>query len=227
MSARAEPAILHRSNHLVVIDKPAGLPCHAGPGGGASVEDWFPAWRRGAAGPWLVHRLDADTAGCLAIARRKTTLVLLQRAFAARRVAKRYWAIVDSVPLGAAGTIDLALARRNAPGGWRIAPDPRGEPAVTDWRVLAVGQGRALLELGPRTGRTHQLRVHCAAIGHPIVGDSLYGTPGEGLCLLARHLVLPLDPQLAVTAGVPPHMRAAAAASALDFPEPVEERLAE
>lgn len=222
-----EPAILHWSNHLVVIDKPAGLPCHPGRRGGPSVEDWFPAWRRGSDGPWLVHRLDADTAGCLAIARRKTTLVALQRAFAARRVTKNYWAIVETVPVEPAGTISLALARRSEPGGWRIVPDTRGEPAVTDWRVLAKGQGRALIELHPRTGRTHQLRVHCAAMGHPIVGDSVYGKAGNGLCLLARSIVLPLDPPVAVTAAVPQHMHVVACASALDFPETFEKRPAE
>lgn len=223
----SEPRILHHSTHLIVIDKPAGLPSHAGRGGGPSVEDWFPRWRRGADGPWLVHRLDADTSGCLAIARRKTTLVTLQRAFAARRVGKTYWAIVEGVPAAPHGTIELPLARRATQGGWRIAPDPRGDPAITDWRRLTAGQGRALLELRPRTGRTHQLRVHCAESGFPIVGDPLYGAAADGLCLLARALALPLDPGLTITAAPPAHMLAAARASALDLAQVVEEAAAE
>ncbi len=222
-----DPVILFHSTHLVVIDKPAGLPSHGGRGGGPSVEDWFPRWRRGADGPWLVHRLDADTAGCLAIARRKTTLVALQRAFAQRRVGKTYWAIVEGVPAAAQGTIELALARRTGPGGWRVVADPRGDPAITDWRCLAAGQGRALLELRPRTGRTHQLRVHCAESGFPIAGDPLYGAEGGGMCLLARALALPLVPPVAVTAALPAHMRAAADASALDLAQLVEESPAE
>lgn len=206
----SEPAVLHRSNHLVVIDKPAFLPCHPVRAGGPSVEDWFARWRRGADGPWLAHRLDADTAGCLAIARRKTTLVALQRAFAGRRVEKLYWAIVDGVPEAQAGRIDLPLARREINGRWRMIPAPGGDSATTDWNLLAAGQGRCLLALRPLTGRTHQIRAHCAALGHPVTGDPVYGTAGDGLCLLARSLVLPLDPPVAVTAAVPAHMRAAA-----------------
>lgn len=200
------PPVLFQSNHLIVIDKPAGLPCHAGPRGGVSVEDFFGGWRRGADGPWLVHRLDADTAGCLAIARRKTTLIALQRAFAERLVGKRYWAVVRGVPAKASGTIALELAKRNGRGGWRVVVDPAGEAAITDFRVLASSGDRALLELVPRTGRTHQLRVHCATMGHPIWGDALYGVPDAGLCLLARSLVLPLDPAVTATASIPPHM---------------------
>lgn len=223
----AVPAILFRSNHLLVIDKPAGLPCHAGPRGGASVEDWFPLWRRGQDGPWLAHRLDADTAGCLAIARRKSTLLLLQRAFAERLVTKIYWAVVEGVPDKAAGTIALALAKRNEKSGWQIVADPSGDPAATDWRVLARSEKRALLELRPRTGRTHQLRVHCAALGHPIIGDPLYGTAGGGQCLLAQRLVLPLDPHVETVASVPPHMRAVLPGGAFDEFEATQKVTAE
>lgn len=200
------PPILYQSNHLLIIDKPAGLACHAGPGGGASVEDFFPGWRRGHDGPWLVHRLDADTAGCLAIARRKTMLVTLQNAFAEHRVGKVYWAVVEGEVTGDAGTCGLAIAKRNTVAGWRMVTDPRGEAAVTDWRVLGRGLGLTWLELAPRTGRTHQIRVHCLAMGHPVVGDAVYGVAGDGLCLLARRLVLPLVPEVAVEALVPAWM---------------------
>lgn len=221
------PRILYQSNHLIVIDKPAGLACHAGPRGGPSVEDWFHGWRRGADGPWLAHRLDADTAGCLAIARRKTTLIALQRAFADRRVEKHYWAVVQGAPATGSGTVELPLAKRNMPQSWRMVVDKHGEAAFTAWRVLACSADSALLELTPKTGRTHQLRVHCAAIGHPIKGDPIYGTAADGLCLLARRLRLPLDPEVKVVAPVPPHIIAASSGFAFDFPEAVEKIPAE
>ncbi|MDD2876242.1 MAG: RNA pseudouridine synthase [Acidiphilium sp.] len=203
------PPILYQSTRLLIIDKPAGLACHAGPHSGASVEDFFPYWRRGHDGPWLAHRLDTDTAGCLAIARRKTTLIALQAAFAAHTVQKTYWAVVRGVPHDSAGTITTPLSKQTDPSGWRMVANSRGLPAVTDWHVLARGSGRALLELTPGTGRTHQLRVHCAGMGHPIIGDPVYGTAAEGLCLLARRLVLPLDPRVEVEASMPAHIRRA------------------
>lgn len=192
--AGSVPDILFQSTHLLIINKPAGLPCHAGkPVAGPSVEDFFPLWRRGHDGPWLAHRLDADTAGCLMVARRKTALLAIQLGFRTGSVRKTYAAIVRGVPDTAAGVIEAPLAKRNDVTGWRMVVDPAGQPARTLWRVLAVGAGRALLELQPQTGRTHQLRVHCAAIGHPIVGDPVYGDGIGGLSLLARQLDLVLD----------------------------------
>jgi tRNA pseudouridine32 synthase/23S rRNA pseudouridine746 synthase len=214
------PPILYQSNHLLIIDKPAGLACHAGPRVSASVEDFFPHWRRGHDGPWLAHRLDADTAGCLAIARRKTTLIALQSAFAAHTVRKTYWAVVRGVPRASTGTITLALRKQTTSAGWRMIADPNGQPAITDWNTLATHNGRALLELAPRTGRTHQLRVHCASLGHPIIGDALYGTPAHGLCLLARRLELPLPPGIIAIAAIPAHLRAALSGVDLDRLEP-------
>ncbi|WP_319613212.1 RluA family pseudouridine synthase [Acidiphilium acidophilum] len=214
------PPILYQSTHLLIIDKPAGLACHAGPRGGSSVEDFFPQWRRGHDGPWLAHRLDADTAGCLAIARRKTTLIALQKAFAAHAVRKIYWAVVQGVPKASGGTIAVPLRKQTDPTGWRMVGGPGGQPAVTDWRVIAAAQGRAVLELSPRTGRTHQLRVHCAGMGHPIIGDPVYGKAGRGLCLLARRLMLPLDPLVTAVAAVPDHMRAALSGVDFDRLEP-------
>lgn len=201
------PEILFQSNHLLVIDKPAGLPVHAGPRGGTSVEDFFPLWRRGHDGPWLAHRLDADTAGCLVIARRKSTLIRLQLAFSEGAVRKIYWAVVRGVPAAAAGVIDLKLEKHSAREGWRMAAGA-GKPSRTVWRRLGAGRGLAWLELEPRTGRTHQLRAHCAAIGHPIIGDAVYGGEKPPLMLMARSIALPLDPPVSVTAPVPAHMRA-------------------
>ena len=212
------PPILFQDSRFVVIDKPAGLPVHAGPGGGACVEDSFPLLSRRRDGPWLAHRLDADTAGCLVIALRRAALHAAQAAFAAGTVRKTYWAVVQGGPAEASGTIDAPLAKRTAREGWRMVVDAAGAAAVTDWRVCGRAAGLAWLALHPRTGRTHQVRVHCAALGCPILGDPVYGeagAPGRAgarLHLLARAIHLPLEPPVDATAPPPGHMGTALAA---------------
>lgn len=209
--------VLYQDRHVVIVNKPAGLPVHAGPRTGLCVEDWFPQLSRRADGPWLVHRLDADTAGCLAIALRKQPLLAMQQAFANHTARKTYWAIVRNGPTEEKGRIDLPLVRENTPSGWHMRPDPAPKPAnaaknaaTTLWRVLGRGKGLCWLELTLLSGRTHQARVHCAAMGWPIVGDALYGkADAHGLHLLAQGLSLPLDPTITVTAPPPPSMHAA------------------
>jgi tRNA pseudouridine32 synthase/23S rRNA pseudouridine746 synthase len=200
--------ILLATPHFVVLNKPAGLPVHPGPAGGPSVEDWFPLLSRRSDGPWLAHRLDADTAGCLVIALRKTALLAAQAEFAAGRAQKTYWAVVAGGPDDDSGTIDARLLKQSAPRGWRMAVDPAGQPALTRWRVLGRSAAHTWLELTPRTGRTHQIRVHCAHAGWPILGDPLYGS-GSGLHLLARSIRLALAPPLSATAPPPPAMQPA------------------
>ncbi len=192
-----------------MIDKPAGLPVHPGPAGGPSVEDWFPQLSKRRDGPWLAHRLDADTAGCLVIALRKAALVVAQAAFAAGQARKTYWAVVRGVVATETGTIDRPLLRRTSPDGWRIVVDSRGQAAVTDWRVMGRGDGLTWLELRPRTGRTHQIRVHCAELGCPILGDARYGGGGGPMHLLARSIRLTLDPPVEALAEPPDAMRRA------------------
>lgn len=205
--------ILFRDARFVVLDKPAGLAVHAGPRGGPSVEDWFPALSRRRDGPWLAHRLDADTAGCLVVALRRAALLDAQRAFAAGLARKTYWAVVRGAPPADAGIMDAPLAKRSTPSGWRMVADPAGQPAATEWCVKGRGDGLAWLELHPRTGRTHQVRVHCAQLGCPVLGDPIYGGGGTGMLhLLARAITLPLAPPLEAVAPVPAHMRAAMAA---------------
>ncbi|MGI3777279.1 MAG: RluA family pseudouridine synthase [Janthinobacterium lividum] len=200
------PPILFQDRRFVVLDKPAGLPAHPGPRGGPSAEDWFPALSRRRDGPWLAHRLDADTSGCLVVALRKTALLEAQACFAAGRANKTYWAVVAGTPAADEGTLTTRLLKRSTPAGWRMAADPNGAEARTRWRVMKRGENWTWLELRPETGRTHQIRVHCAELGCPILGDPVYGT-GEGrLQLLARTIRLPLDPPLEATAPVPPHM---------------------
>ncbi len=205
----AEPSILFQDQRFVVLNKPAGLAVHAGSAGGPSVEDWFPLLSRRKDGPWLAHRLDTDTAGCLVVALRKAALLAAQAEFASGRARKTYWALVRGQPVGDHGTIDAPLIRRSTREGWHIAVDPNGQRASTDWRVMGRGRDTTWLELRPRTGRTHQIRVHCAAMGFPILGDDRYGGGSGALHLLARAIDLPLMPPLSALAEPPPHMRRA------------------
>jgi tRNA pseudouridine32 synthase/23S rRNA pseudouridine746 synthase len=203
----ATPTILFQDQRFVVLDKPAGLPVHAGPSGGRSVEDWFTALSRRKDGPWLAHRLDADTAGCLVIALRRAPLIAAQAAFASGSVRKTYWAVVRGEVPADSGTVTAGLRRVTSPSGWRmIVDDASGQPATTVWQVLGRGSGMSWLQLTPKTGRTHQIRVHCATLGAPIIGDARYGPSGSCLHLLARAIHLPLDPPIEATAPPPPHM---------------------
>lgn len=199
--------VLYADLHFVVLNKPAGLAVHPGPKGGPSVEDCFAQLSRRKDGPWLAHRLDADTAGCLLVALRKTPLLEAQAAFAEGRVRKTYWAVVEGGPAADSGVIYSPLAKISDKSGWRMRADPRGQAAITGWRVLGRGEGCTWLELKPKTGRTHQLRVHCADAGWPILGDPLYGTPGPGLHLLSR--ALELNETVKATAAPPTTMQAA------------------
>jgi RluA family pseudouridine synthase len=208
--------LLLRTESVLILDKPAGLPVHATRPGVPSLHAWLPALRLGKRyDPQPAHRLDADTAGCLALGRTRPALAALGRLFAERQVVKTYWAVVRGTPMADAGTIDAPIAKTStARTGWRMVVRADGQPAQTGWRLLGRGDGIAWLELTPETGRTHQLRLHCAYAGWPILGDPLYGTgAGSGrLHLLARHLRLPLAPALAATAAPPPHMHVALAA---------------
>ena len=193
----------------MVLDKPAGLAVSAR--SGESLERWLPALRLGKRrDPQPAHRLDADTAGCLVLGRTAPMLARLNALFAERRVGKIYWAVLRGELPDKQGSIDAPLRKvSSAARGWRMETHPTGDPARTAWRVLGRGQGLSWVELRPETGRTHQLRVHCASLGTPILGDALYGTGAGKLHLLARQIALPLDQPLQVTAPVPDHMRAA------------------
>ena len=168
--------LLYRDGLMLVFDKPAGVAVHAGPKGGASLEDDFDALRFGLPRrPALAHRLDRDTAGCLVLGRHHKALETLGLLFKQGKIAKTYWAIVAGAPEGEEGTIDLPLGRLDDKIGWWMKVDPKGQKALTLWRVRGRGTWRgapiAWLELEPQTGRTHQLRVHCASQGWPIFGD--------------------------------------------------------
>jgi tRNA pseudouridine32 synthase / 23S rRNA pseudouridine746 synthase len=207
--------LLYRDGLMLVIDKPAGFAVHKGPKGGESLEDYFGALRFGLPrAPALAHRLDRDTSGCLVLGRHRKALAELGRLFKAGKVGKTYWAVVEGSPAEDEGRIDLPLGRKDATRGWWMKHDPQGQPAATTWKVMGRAGPLTWLALEPLTGRTHQLRVHCAAKGWPIVGDSIYGTApragGPALHLHSREIVVPLYKNRApiqVSAPVPLHMQ--------------------
>ena len=183
--------ILYEDGEALVIDKPGGLPMDRPRAGGASLDDHLGDLRLGFQRPPVpVHRLDADTSGCLLLARNPKALKRFAAAFEARQVTKRYLGILAGIPADKEGTIELALSKiSSAAEGWRMIPARKGKPALTEWRVVAESEGRALVEFRPVTGRTHQLRVHSASgIGIPLLGDPVYGD-GKGAWRTMLHAV--------------------------------------
>ena len=167
------PFLLHADPHCIVVDKPAGLP--AVPGRPQALQDC--ALSRVSAvhaDARVVHRLDMATSGLLLFARGQAAQRALSRAFEQRRVRKRYVAVVHGEMRTPAGEIGLPIGAHWPDRPRRHVDHGKGQAALTRYRVLAVEDGRSRVELEPVTGRTHQLRVHLAAIGHPILGDALY-----------------------------------------------------
>jgi 23S rRNA pseudouridine1911/1915/1917 synthase len=177
-------AIPYEDDHLLVVDKPAGLVVHPAAGNreGTLVNALLHhcAGRLsgigGVARPGIVHRIDKDTSGLLVVAKTDVAHEGLARQFAAHSIDRRYLAIVNGVPKAAAGTVDAPLARSSYDRKKiAIVEGGRGKRAVTHWQRLKVLKDAALVECRLETGRTHQVRVHMASIGHPLLGDPVYG----------------------------------------------------
>jgi len=180
--------VVFEDEHLLVVDKPAGLVVHpaAGNRDGTLVNALLHhcggslSGIGGVARPGIVHRIDKDTSGLLVVAKTDGAHEGLARQFAAHSIERRYLAIVSGVPRTADGTVDAPLAR-SAANRKKIAivAGGRGKRAVTHWRRVSVLRDAALVECRLETGRTHQVRVHMASIGHPLVGDPVYGRAGK------------------------------------------------
>ena len=178
---RGELRILFEDSELLVLDKPAGLAVHPGAGRATGTlahyvlgHDATIAGVGGPGRPGIVHRLDLGTSGALVIAKTPEAYRALSEAFAGREVDKRYLAIVHGAPKLAAGTIEAPIGRHPI-HRQEMAVVPRGRPARTDYRTLAAASGLSLLAFHLHTGRTHQIRVHAKHLGHPLVGDPVYG----------------------------------------------------
>jgi 23S rRNA pseudouridine955/2504/2580 synthase len=232
-------AVLHRDEAVIILNKPPGLAVQGGTATERHVDGLLDGLRFGnPERPRLVHRLDKETSGILVIARTAAAAAFLTRAFREKTTRKAYWATVVGVPKLPQGRIDLPLAKMPGSGGERVRPDREaGRRAVTYYRVIdSAGTQASWLALMPVTGRTHQLRAHCAAIGTPILGDAKYGesaahlagVPGSRrLHLHARSLSIPhpLGGTLSLTAPLPPHMERTW--EFFGFPDEVEDPFAE
>ena len=215
--ALAEAMVIHRDKSALVLDKPPGLATQGGTKTDSHVDGLLGALQGDAAvRPKLVHRLDKDTSGALLVARTPRAAAWFAKAFSNRSARKTYWAIVVGVPDIAQGEIDLPLAKQPGSGGEKMHVDEKGLPSKSRYRVIErAGNSAAWVELQPLTGRTHQLRVHMAAIGHPIVGDGKYGGKGAFLTgTISRKLHLhsrrlridhPDGGAIDISAPLPPH----------------------
>lgn len=221
--------VLHEDAHVLALNKPAGLSSQGGRIQAHTLDDLLWAFMRSnGKRPELVHRLDRDTSGVILAAKTKPAAGFLGKALQARKLDKIYLALVAAAPEPRSGTIDAPLLRqeigRESYMRVAAADAPGAQPSLSRYRTLAASDEGALVELEPRTGRMHQLRVHMASIGRPLVGDARYGgaltfagRPAPRLMLHAARLTFPHPDggRLTVEAPLPADFAALAEAAGL------------
>ena len=201
--AYAKSLVIYEDEDVLALNKPSGLAVQGGTKTTRHIDGLLSAWGEGLERPRLVHRLDRDTSGVLVLGKSPAAAAKLAGAFAKRRTQKIYWALVAGLPKPGEGVLDLPLAKKGVGDREMMVPadpkDPRAESAETEFVTLARAADKvAWMALWPHTGRTHQLRAHMLAMGHPILGDPKYRTDASAeisgelrLQLHARRLALP------------------------------------
>ena len=221
-AAMARAMVLYEDAEVLVLNKPAGLAVQGGTKTSQHVDRLLSAWGEGLERPRLVHRLDRDTSGVLVLGKTPAAAAKLSGAFARHRVQKTYWALVAGTPHPTEGIIDVPLAKKGINDREIVVPvdakDPKAEAAETEFVTISrAGPRVSWLALRPHTGRTHQLRAHMKAMGHPILGDPKSGddksaalSDGLPLQLHARRLVIPHPSQgtLSIEAPLSKEMKA-------------------
>jgi 23S rRNA pseudouridine955/2504/2580 synthase len=220
--AFARSLVLYEDEEVLALNKPVGLAVQGGTKTLHHVDRLLSAWGEGIERPKLVHRLDRDTSGVLVLGKTPGAAAKLAGAFARRKAQKTYWALVTGFPKPGEGVLQLPLAKRGVGDREMVVPadarDADADPAETEFVTISRAGARvAWMALRPHTGRTHQLRAHMKAMGHPILGDPKYGdersaalSAGLKLQLHARRLVLPHPSRGTLTLEAPlsPEMRA-------------------
>lgn len=175
VQAVMENAVVFENDELLVVNKPSGIAVHGGSGLSFGLIEVLRAARPEARFLELVHRLDRDTSGLVMVAKKRSALKFLQDELRRREVRKHYHALVSGHWPGEVSEVSEPLLRYEMPNGERrVRVDEEGKPSLTRYRVLDAWSGYSLVEASPVTGRTHQIRVHCASAGHPIAGDDKY-----------------------------------------------------
>lgn len=241
-AAFARSLVLYEDEEVLALNKPSGLAVQGGTKTLRHVDRLLSAWGEGPTRPRLVHRLDRDTSGVLVLGKTPGAAAKLAGAFARRRAEKTYWAIVAGFPKPGEGVLELPLVKKGVGDREMVVPaepkEPGAEPAETEFVTLArAGPRAAWMALRPHTGRTHQLRAHMKAMGHPILGDPKYGDEASRelsgdlkLQLHARRLTLlhPSRGTLILEAPLSPEMKAGFARFGFDEheadPEPFGRR---
>lgn len=211
MSNTPPPTLIYKDEDIIVLNKESGIAVNKARGLHNNVERFLPLFQfEQEELPMFAHRLDKDTSGCLILGRNKQALSKLGKMFMSGRIEKKYIAIINGRVLNLEGRIEIPLAKQfSLKHRWWMQAHAEGKAAITDYKVIGYTGSYTALELFPRTGRTHQLRVHSMEMGHPILGDKIYGMGEEQpLHLHAYSVSIPRHNKtpVIVTAPLPDYM---------------------